>query len=113
MTPAEALLVIIIILIIAFLIYYYYRGSSGRVEITRPMESRVDEYLDRRFESMIDEWALMNRQKVLKWRDEKIKTVASDEQKVAALKDFEKNMSATLQNLEERIEALEEQTPRK
>ena len=113
MTPAEALLVIIIIIIIAFLIYYYYRGSSGRVEFTRPMESRVDEYLDRRFESMIDEWALMNRQKVLKWREDKGKTIASDEQKVAALKDFEKNMGATLQTLEERIEALEEQTSRK
>jgi hypothetical protein len=112
MTPLEAFLVFIIIVIIAFLIYYYFRGSSGRVEITRPMESRVDEYLDRRFESMIDEWALMNRQKVLKWRDDKTKIVASDEQRVNALKEFEENMSATLSKLEERIEALEEQAPR-
>jgi hypothetical protein len=113
MTPAEALLIFIIIVIIAFLIYYYFRGSSGHMALTRPMESRVDEYLDRRFEAMIDEWALMNRQKVLKWRDDKIKIVASDEQRVGALKDFEKNMSATLSNLEERIEALEEQNPAK
>jgi hypothetical protein len=113
MTPAEALLVIILIIIIAFIIYYYFRGSSGRVEITRPMESRVDEYLDRRFESMIDEWALMNRQKVVKWREEKSKTIASNEQKVSSLKDFEQKMSANLHDLEGRIEALEEQIPRK
>lgn len=112
MTPAEALLIIILLIIVAFIIYYYFRGSSGRVEITRPMESRVDEYLDRRFESMIDEWALMNRQKVLKWREDKTKIVASDEQRVNALKEFETNMSATLSNLEGRIEALEEQTRR-
>ena len=47
MTVLEAILVIIIIALIAFFLYYFFRGSGGQVSISRPMESRVDMYLDR------------------------------------------------------------------
>ena len=109
MTWVEALLVIIIIGLIAFLIYYYFRGSSGKVAITKPMESRVDEYLDRRFELMIDEWSLINRSKLQSFLEHEDQTLAKDEARVSALKDFREQMSENLGKLEDRLNALEKQ----
>jgi len=109
MTGLEALLIILIIALIAFLIYYFFRGSSGKVSITRPMESRVDEYLDRRFDQMISEWSLMNKYQVKTFRDKKEKVLTSEEGKVEVLKDFEHDMIDTLARLEERLNALEKQ----
>jgi hypothetical protein len=109
MTWLEALLVIIIIGLIAFLIYYYMKGSSGSVAITKPMESRVDEYLDRRFELMIDEWSLINRPKLQSFLEHEDQTLAKDEARVAALKDFRGQMSENLGKLEDRLNALEKQ----
>ena len=109
MTILEALLIIIIIALIAFVIYYYFRGTSGKVSITRPMESRVDEYLDRRFEQMVSEWSLMNKYQVRSFKDKKEKVLADQENKVEVLKDFEHDMIDTLARLEERLNALEKQ----
>jgi hypothetical protein len=113
MTVTEALLIILLIIIIGFIIYYYFRGSSGKVQITRPMESRVDEYLDRRFESIIDEWALVNRAKVKKFKADKEGALAADEARMSSLKTFEQEMGTTLAQMEERIENLEKQIPGK
>jgi hypothetical protein len=113
MTALEAFLVIIIILLIAFLIYYYFRGSSGQVSITRPMESRVDEYLDRRFELMIEEWSLVPKSRLLSFRTAKEPILAGNEEKVAALKNFRDEMNDNLGKLEDRLNALEKQLGQK
>jgi len=113
MTLAEGLLVLILIILIGFTIYYYFRGSSGKVEITRPIESRLDEYLDRRFDAIIEEWALVRQPQAQKFRDEKLANLATDEKRMAALKEFEKQFGEQMENLEERLGALEKQIARK
>lgn len=109
MTIVEALLIILILAVIAFFVYYYLRGTSGKVSITRPMESRVDEYLDRRFEQMVSEWSLMNKYQVRSFKEKKETILADQENKVEDLKDFEHDMIDTLARLEERLNALEKQ----
>ena len=59
MTVLEAILAILLIVVIVIAIYFYFRGAKGKLSITSPVESRVDEYLDRRFESLVTEWALV------------------------------------------------------
>lgn len=113
MTGLEALLVIIIILLIAFAIYYYFRGSSGQVQIGKPMESRVDEYLDRRFELMIEEWSLINKSRLETFRGSHDPVLADDEVRVAALKDFRDTMNENLGKLEGRLDSLEKQIGQK
>ena len=50
------IIIVIILCALIFLIYYFIRGAKGDISLTRPVESRVDEYLDRRFQSMVEEW---------------------------------------------------------
>lgn len=109
MTTLEILLVLLLIAVIAFILYYYFRGSGGHVSITRPMESRVDEYLDRHFEQMVAEWSLMDRYQVRSFSSGKEPVLSGDEQKVAALREFEGEMNKTLDSLEERLNVLEKQ----
>jgi len=109
MTIVEGLLVLILVILIAFVLYYYFRGSTGKLEISRPLESRVDEYLDRRFDLLIEEWSLVRRLQAEQFRDEKTPLLARDEERMAALKAFEKEFGEELGSLEERIEALENQ----
>jgi hypothetical protein len=113
MTGLEAFLVIVIIALIIFVIYYYFRGSSGQVQIGKPMESRVDEYLDRRFEMMIEEWSLIPRSRLLSFRTAKDPILAGNEEKVAALKNFHDEMNENLGRLEDRLNALEKQLGQK
>ncbi|MCQ8894086.1 MAG: hypothetical protein NQU46_05585 [Methanolinea sp.] len=112
MTIIEGLLVLILIVLIAFTLYYYLRGSTGRLDISRPLESRIDEYLDRKFDMLIEEWSLVRRPQAEQFRDEKMTLLARDEERMAALKAFEKDFGEELNRLEERIEALEKQVPR-
>jgi len=70
MTIVEGLLVLILVILIAFVLYYYFRGSTGKLEISRPLESRVDEYLDRRFDLLVEEWSLVRRPEAERFRDE-------------------------------------------
>ncbi|MBT8506892.1 hypothetical protein AZH53_00415 [Methanomicrobiaceae archaeon CYW5] len=109
MTGLEIALLIILIIIAAFILYYYFRGTGGHVAITRPMESRVDEYLDRHFEMMVAEWSLMDRYQVKSFCANKEKALAAGEEKVTALRTFEEEMNTTLAGLEERINVLEKQ----
>ncbi len=110
MTPLEAALLVIVVAILLFLIYYYWKGTKGDVSLARPVESRVDEYLDRRFELMIDEWSLISRTKLQSFRQSKDQVLESNEAKVASLKDFSETMEDSLKNLEDRLDALEKQT---
>ncbi len=112
MTVVEALLILLLILLIAFIIYYYFRGSSGKLEISRPMESRIDEYLDRRFDAMIDEWSLIRKPQAQKFRDEKLADISREEKRMASLTGFEKEFGEKMASLEERLETLEKQVLR-
>ncbi len=112
MTPLEAVL-IIIVAILLFLIYYYWRGAKGEVSLARPVESRVDEYLDRRFELMIEEWSLVSRARLQSFRQSKDQVLLANEEKVASLKDFSETMENSLKTLEERLDALEKKTWKK
>jgi hypothetical protein len=109
MTPLEAALIIIVVAILLFFIYYYWKGAKGDVSLARPVESRVDEYLDRRFELMIEEWSLVSRAKLQSFRQSKDQILASNEGKVASLKDFSETMEGSLKKLEDRLDALEKQ----
>ncbi|HOU80375.1 MAG TPA: hypothetical protein PLE57_03895 [Methanoregulaceae archaeon] len=113
MTPLEAVLIIIIVAILLFLIYYYWRGAKGEVSLARPVESRVDEYLDRRFELMIEEWSLVSRARLQSFRQSKDQVLLANEEKVASLKDFSDTMESSLKTLEERLDALEKKTRKK
>jgi hypothetical protein len=113
MTIVEGILIIIIILLIAFVIYYYAKGAKGPVSLSRPVESRVDEYLDRRFEMMIDEWALQDRAQVRAFRTSRDPLLDGEEARIAALKKFREEMSDNLSRLEDRLNALENQTSKK
>lgn len=113
MTPLEAVLIIILVAILLFLIYYYWRGAKGEVSLARPVESRVDEYLDRRFELMIEEWSLVSRARLQSFRQSKDQVLLANEEKVASLKDFSDTMENSLKTLEERLDALEKKTWKK
>ena len=109
MTPLEAALIIIVVAILLFFIYYYWKGAKGDVSLARPVESRVDEYLDRRFELMIEEWSLVSRAKLQSFRQSKDQILESNEDKVVSLKDFSETMEGSLKKLEDRLDALEKQ----
>jgi hypothetical protein len=101
---------IILVLFIAaafFLIYYYFRGAKGNLSVTRPVESRVDEYLDRRFESLVDEWELVNQPKLQRFKEQKSKELEQDEVRINDLKKFELDLESSLTNLETRLDAIE------
>lgn len=112
MTIAEAFLALLLILMVGFIIYYYFRGSSGKMDISHPMESRLDEYLDRRFDAMVEEWSLIRRPEAQKFRDEKIADLSQDEKRMAELKEFEKQFGEHMASMEERLETLEKQVTR-
>ncbi|MBU6998093.1 MAG: hypothetical protein HXS41_04505 [Theionarchaea archaeon] len=109
MTAAEVLLFLIILGIVFVIVYYFLRGSSGRVELTRPIESRIDEYLDQRFETLMAEWRLVSRSRVRRFESENTPQLQEDESRVAELKAFESQMKATLDSLEERLDVLEKE----
>jgi len=113
MISLEAVLIIILVAILLFLIYYYWRGAKGEVSLARPVESRVDEYLDRRFELMIEEWSLVSRARLQSFRQSKDQVLLANEEKVASLKDFSETMESSLKTLEERLDALEKKTWKK
>jgi hypothetical protein len=110
MTPLEAALIIIVVAILLFFIYYYWKGAKGDVSLARPVESRVDEYLDRRFELMIEEWSLVSRTKLQSFTQSKDQILQTNEAKIASLKDFSDTMENGLKKLEDRLDALEKQT---
>ncbi|WOF15650.1 hypothetical protein F1737_02585 [Methanoplanus sp. FWC-SCC4] len=104
---------VILIAIIAFIMYYYFKGSTSELSISRPIEGRVDEYLDRHFEEMVSEWSLADKYQVRSFCNNKNSQILADESKTAVLKDFKESMNAKLTNLEERLNVLEEQIPGK
>ena len=107
MTLIEILLIILIVLVIAFLLFWFYQGSSGRISLRRPVESRVDEYLDRRFNRLIDEWGVVRRPAIKRFKEKHGSILDSDEQKISDMKQFENEFVENLSSLEARLDALE------
>ncbi len=110
MTIAEIILIIVIVALIAFILYYYFRGSAGHVSISRPMESRVDEYLDRHFEQMVEEWSLMDKYQVRAFTEHNDPGLTKEEKRMDGLNEFRNEMTDTLSGLEERLNVLERET---
>ena len=107
LTLLDAILIIIVIAVVAFMLYYLLRGSKGNIEITRPIESRVDEYLDRKFEDIIERWSLVTQPRLLSFRQRAGQMADAEEKRLEGLKSYEVEMTTTLARLEERLDALE------
>lgn len=108
MTIVEMILILVLALLIIFLIFFFFRGSTGRISISRPVESRIDEYLDRRFERLIEEWSLVRKPGLQKFKGDRNLALDRDEERIQMLKGFETDMNATLNDLEGRLNALED-----
>ncbi|MDD1655880.1 MAG: hypothetical protein LUO87_00690 [Methanomicrobiales archaeon] len=107
MTLLEFLVIILLVGILLFLVYYYFRGSSGKVSIRKPMESRIDEYLDRRFESIIEEYSLVRSSQLQGFRQVNTPFLDESEVRAHALEQAETDLSTTLDDLDRRLDALE------
>ena len=110
MTILEIILVIAVIALIAFFLYYFFRGSAGPVSISRPMESRVDMYLDRRFDLLMEEYSLITKPKLRKYRAEKEPALLEEEGRIEDLKRFKGEMTETLADMEKRLDVLEKES---
>jgi hypothetical protein len=109
MTPLEIVLTILVIVVIIIAIYFFFRGSKGKISLTRPMESRVDEYLDRRFESMVTEWALVRTPAVNRFKGQHEPVLDQNEAKVSEMQGFEREINNSLSRMEERLDDLEKE----
>ena len=103
------ILLVIILCAIIFLVYYFFQGQKGDISISSPVESRVDEYLDRRFESMVQEWGLVSHSRLKKFTDGQDPAILQEEARIAELKSSQAGVQTTLSSLEARIDALEKE----
>jgi hypothetical protein len=109
----EFIIIVIILCALIFLIYYFIRGAKGDISLTRPVESRVDEYLDRRFQSMVEEWQLVSHPKLQTFKEQRYKELENDEARLAELKSYEAGMQKSLVSLEARLDTLEKELAQK
>ncbi len=107
------IVIVVILCALLFLIYYFIRGAKGDISLARPVESRVDEYLDRRFQNMVEEWQLVSHPKLQQFKEKHYKEMENDEARLAELKQYESGMQTTLINLETRLDTLEKELARK
>jgi hypothetical protein len=107
MDRLEFLVIIIFVGAAFFLVYYYFRGAKGDLSVTRPVESLVDEYLDRRFENLVDEWELVNQPKLQRFKEQISKELEQDEARITDLKKFELDLESSLTKLETRLDTIE------
>ena len=73
------------------------------------MESRVDEYLDRRFESMVTEWALVQTPAAKRFKEQHEPVISENEAKISELQGFEKEINNSLSRMEDRLNNLEKE----
>ncbi|MDD1703000.1 MAG: hypothetical protein LUQ31_08490 [Methanoregula sp.] len=109
MTFLEIILLILLVIVVVFAIYYFFKGSRGHISLSRPVESRIDDYLDQRFERLIAEWELVQSGKAVQFTRDNEPALARSEAKAASLGSFEKEITATLDNLEVRLAAMEKE----
>jgi len=107
------LVILIIIAILLYLAYYFLHGSTGAISLARPVESRVDEYLDRRFQSIIEEYQLVTQSRVHAFREKNDKELSADESRIAGLKKFQSDAMDTLRSMEARLDAVEKELDQK
>ncbi|NMB79763.1 MAG: hypothetical protein GYA23_11800 [Methanomicrobiales archaeon] len=105
----EFIILVLVLCTVIFLVYYFFRGQKGEVSLARPVESRIDEYLDRRFQTMVDEWELVPHARLDTFMEKNTRLVEQDEKRVAELKEYEKGLETTLTSLEARLDALEKE----
>jgi len=103
------IILVLILCVVLFLVYYFFRGAKGEISLASPVESRVDEYLDRRFQSMVEEWELVSGTRLQRFREQNTKDIEQDEARLAELKQFESGMQTTLSSLEARLDTLEKE----
>ncbi|MCX6698946.1 MAG: hypothetical protein NTV68_03305 [Methanomicrobiales archaeon] len=109
MTLLEIILAILVIVVIVIAIYFFFKGKIGKISLTRPVESRIDEYLDRRFESMVTEWALVRTPAVNRFKAQNEPVLGKNEAKVSELQGFEREINNTLSRMEDRLDILEQE----
>jgi len=109
----EFIILALVLMVTLFLVYYFFRGQKGNISLTRPVESRVDEYLDRRFQSLVEEWQLVTRPRLSSFKEQRYRRVEQDEARVAELKNYDLAMQDTLDSLEVRLDALETELAQK
>ena len=109
----EFIIIVICLCALIFLIYYFIRGAKGNISLARPVESRVDEYLDRRFQSMVEEWQLVSQPKLQQFKEQRYKELEKDEARLAELMKYDSEMQATLVNLETRLDTVEKELAHK
>jgi len=109
----EFIIIVIILCALILLIYYFIRGAKGDISLARPVESRVDEYLDRRFQNMVEEWQLVSHPKLQKFKEQRYREIENNEARLAELKNYESAMQDTLVSLEARLDTLETELAQK
>jgi hypothetical protein len=102
-------ILVIILCVVLFLVYYFFRGARGNISLSRPVESRVDEYLDRRFQSMVEEWELVSRPRLTSFKEQRTMEIEQDEARLSDLKNYESGMQTHLASLEARLDTLEKE----
>ncbi|MDD1653717.1 MAG: hypothetical protein LUQ64_04145 [Methanomicrobiales archaeon] len=107
MTWAEFLVILLLVGILLFLTYYFFRGAKGDISLRKPMESRIDEYLDRRFESIIQEYSLVRTPQLQAFKEMNAPLLDESEVRAHSLEKAETDLSATLDDLDRRLDALE------
>ncbi|MDP3563337.1 MAG: hypothetical protein Q8R70_02485 [Methanoregula sp.] len=107
------ILIVFCLCLLIFLIYYFIKGAKGDISLARPVESRVDEYLDRRFQTMVEEWQLVSHPKLQQFKEQHYKEIENDEVRLAELKKYESGMQTTLKTLEARLDTVEKELARK
>jgi hypothetical protein len=107
------IILVLILCAVIFLVYYFFRGAKGDLSLARPVESRVDEYLDRRFQSMVEEWQLVSHPKLQKFKEQRTREIEQNEARLAELKNYEAGMQSTLVSLEARLDTLEKELSQK
>jgi hypothetical protein len=107
------IIIVFCLCLLIFLVYYFIKGAKGDISLARPVESRVDEYLDRRFQMMVEEWQLVSHPKLQQFREQHYKEIENNEVRLAEIKKYEAGMQTTLQNLEARLDTVEKDLGRK
>jgi hypothetical protein len=109
----EFIIIVLVLCAAIFIVYFFFRGQKGDISLARPVESRVDEDPDRRFQSLVEEWELVSREKLDAFKSRNYRTIEQDEARVAELKEYETGMQTTLTSLEARLDTLEKELAQK
>ncbi|WML67506.1 MAG: hypothetical protein METHP_01039 [Methanoregula sp. SKADARSKE-2] len=109
----EFIVILVVLGAIFYVIYYFLHRAQGKISLTRPVESRVDEYLDRRFQSIVEEWQLVTQTGLQEFRQKGYKELEQDEARLESLKKFESSALDSLQTMEARLDAVEKELAQK